>query len=256
MPANPRRQDAETEGEIVALHKPKFVVFEGRGGSGKTTGVRLFMERALQGGRDVTLIDLDPRAQLKDYFGEVVAPTHPDEVVVHRFLDALVNAQAEADPRPTLLVDMNGNDPVFGRFAAEVGLPELLDDLGVMPVRVRFLGTDMEDLADLARDNARAAFVPAQTVLVLNAGVIKNGMPADAAFAPVREHPVFRATVEAGARVVELPRLACMGKVSDLRLRFADAEASDKVFVTDKQRLKAWRRAVEDALAPVASWLP
>lgn len=264
MPANTRRAEGESDPAVVPLRgqsdalpdKPKFVVAEGRGGSGKTTGIRYIVERAQLAGREVAVIDLDPRLQLREYFERVSSPQYSDEVVVHDFLDALVNAQAEADPPPTLLLDQNGNDPVFGRFAASVGLMELLPSVGVQPVRLRFLGPDAEDLADLARDDAAGAFCPEATVLFLNHGAIRDGRRAEIAFAATRQHPVFRAAVDRGARVVDLPRLDCMAAVAASGLQFAAAEAHGPLGVTNRQRVKIWRRAMEDVLAPVAAWLP
>lgn len=256
MPTNARRSEAEAEPAVVTLHKPKFVVAEGRGGSGKTTGIRYVVERAQDAGRAVAVIDLDPRAQLREHFERVSSPEFNDEVVVHDFLGALVDAQAESDPPPTLLLDQNGNDPVFGRFAGSVGLVDLLPSVGVQPVRLRFMGPDAEDLADLARDDAARAFVPEACVLFLNHGAIRDGRRAEIAFAATRAHPVFRAAVDRGARVVELPRLDCMAVVAATGLQFGAAEAHGPLGVVNRQRVRMWRRAMEETLAPVSAWLP
>lgn len=263
MPANARRIDAEDAPEIVSpvvpLHRPKFVVCEGGGNRGKTTGIRVLMERALSAGRDVQLIDLDPRAQLGEFFEGVEVPPEQSEVVVFEFLEALVNAQAETLTGATplsLMLDMNGNDPTFGRFAGSVELPVLLESLGVQPVRLRFLGPDPKDLDDLARDDAAGWFTPEATALILNAGTIRDGRSTGAAFEAVRAHPVFRAALARGAREVVLPRLDCMRAIEVMRLQFGAAKTYAPLGVVNRQRVTAWLRAVDETVAPMAGWLP
>lgn len=267
MPAIARRDAAAVEtpeatGAVVPLHRPKFVEVEGRGTRGKTTLIRLLMERAVDAGRDVTLIDLDPRKQLGAVFEGVVAPSHHEEVMVWEFLETLVNAQAEAvspgskTPGLSLLLDMNGNDPTFARFAASVRLPELLEGMGVQPVRLRVMGPDVEDAEDLGREDAAGGWSPAATALVLNHGTIKDRRPADVAFAAVRAHPAFRAAVDRGARVVELPALSVMAEVTAAGLRFSRAAERGVMRATSGQYVALWRRAMEEALVPVRDWLP
>jgi hypothetical protein len=90
--------------------------------------------------------------------------------------------------------------------------------------------------------------------LVLNAGLIKDARPVDAAFAEVREHSIFRAALKRGAKEIVLPRLGCMQEVNSRRLSFAGAEKA--LGLTNRQRVVMWRRDVAKALAPIDSWLP
>jgi hypothetical protein len=64
----------------------------------------------------------------------------------------------------------------------------LLQAEGITPVALHFFSPDIDDLAYLQDAGASGAFCPAQTVLVLNEGLIKDARPVDAAFAELREH--------------------------------------------------------------------
>ena len=246
------RRDADPA--VTQLYKPKLVVAYGRGGAGKSTGLRFLIERAKDAGRDLVIADADPRATLGSYYGNILKPTHSEEVVVTDWLDSLVNHQAEMPM--TVVLDRNGGDQVFGRFASSLGLTDLLASVSIMPVALHFLGTDQDDVADLQRAEASGDFCPEATVLILNAGTIKDSRPAEVAFAGVREHPAFRAALARGAREIVFPKLPCMAAVNALRGPFAQAETDKRLGITDRQRVAMWRRAVEEALSPVAAWLP
>jgi hypothetical protein len=255
VPPAHRRAEAEPADEaVIPLHKPKLVVAHGRGGSGKSTGTRFLVERAHLAGREIVIADADPRATLRTYFSDVVQPSHTEEVVVSEWLDALINAQAEKPM--TIILDRNGGDQIFGRFAMSLALSELLASISIMPVALHWLGPDLEDVADLQRAEASGAFCPEATVLVLNAGTIKDTRPANDAFAGVRAHPAYKAAIDRGAREIVFPRLPCIAAVNALRVPFGAAETDSRLGLTDRQRVAMWRRAAEQALAPVAMWLP
>jgi hypothetical protein len=133
-------------------------------------------------------------------------------------------------------------------------LAALLHAEGIMPVALHFFSPDIDDLAYLQDIEQSGAFCPAQTVLVLNEGLIKDARPVDAAFAELREHSIFRAALKRGAKEIVLPRLSCMQEVNSRRLSFAGAEK--ELGLTNRQRVALWRRAVAKALAPIDSWLP
>lgn len=255
MSTSTRRPAAEqSDGAVVHLHKPKLVVAYGRGGSGKSTAIRFLAERAQVAGRDLVIADADPRATLGHYFSGVVRPSHTEEVVVSEWLDALVNQQAETPM--TVILDRNGGDQAFGRFALSLGLTALLPSVSVTPVALHSFGTDPGDVADLAAVEADGSFCPEATALILNAGAIKDGRPVEIAFSAVREHPAYRAALARGAREIVFPKLACMAAVNALRIPFAQAETDTRLGITDRQRVAMWRRAAEDALGPVTAWMP
>ena len=239
--------------EPMPAEQPKMVVTHGRGGTGKSTGVRILKERADEAGRPVAIADADrTNATLGSFYADVVRPEYRGEQGVTDWLDDLVNTQAET--RMSLLLDMGGGDQVFKRFAASLDLATLLQAEGITPVALHFFSPDIDDLAYLQDVEASGAFCPAQTVLVLNEGLIKDARPVDAAFAELREHSIFRAALKRGAREIVLPRLSCMQEVNSRRLSFLGAEKA--LGLTNRQRVAMWRREVAKALAPVADWVP
>jgi len=238
----------------VADTRPKLVVTHGRGGTGKSTFVRVMFERAQSAGRPPILADADrTNATLQAFFKGVVRPDYPDERTVHDWLDAVVNQQA-AD-KVTVVLDMGGGDQVFKRFAMELRLAELLDEAGIMPVALHFIGPDLDDLSYLNDIEQSKAFCPPATALILNEGLIKDGRPKEAAFSEIRAHTIFQAAIRRGAREVWFPRLGCMQEVNSRRLSFANAEAAE-LGLTNRQRVAIWRRVVEQAIQPIAEWLP
>jgi hypothetical protein len=237
----------------VASNQPKLVVTHGRGGTGKSTFVRMMLERAQERGREVAVADADrTNATLAAFFSDVIRPDHPDDQTVHDWLDDLVNKQAE--DRMSIILDMGGGDQVFKRFAKELELAKLMESADIMPVAVHLIGPDIDDLAYLHDVEQSGAFCPSATILVLNEGLIRDARPRDVGFATVREHPIFLTALRRGAREIWFPKLACMAEVNARRLLFAAAEQS--LGLTNRRRVEIWRREVEKALAPVADWLP
>ena len=255
--ANPRRADTgdvtELEPGTTHADKPKLVVTHGRGGTGKSTFVRVMLERAQEAGREPAVADADrTNATLAAFFKGVIRPEHPDDQTVHDWLDDLVNQQA--DDRKTVILDMGGGDQVFKRFAKELDLAKLMDSADIMPVAVHLIGPDVDDLAYLHDVEQTGAFCPQATALVLNEGLIRDARPKEVAFAELRDHTIFKAALKRGAREVWFPKLACMQEVNSRRLLFAAAEKS--LGLTNRQRVAIWRREVEKALVPVADWMP
>ena len=233
--------------------RPKLVVTHGRGGTGKSTFVRVLLERAQEAGREVAAADADrTNATLSSFFAAVLRPDHPDDQTVHDWLDDLVNQQAE--DRMTVILDMGGGDQVFKRFARELELAKLMDGAGIMPVALHLIGPDLDDLAYLHDVEQTGAFCPTATVLVLNEGLIRGGQPPEVAFAGVREHAIYKAALKRGAREIRFPKLACMQEINERRLLFAAAEKS--LGMTNRQRVAIWRREVDKALLPASDWLP
>jgi hypothetical protein len=242
-----------TPTDVIDIAAPKFIVAHGRGGTGKSTFVRIIAERAQAAGRDVIIADADrTNATLGNFFSGVIRPEYPDDRSVMDWLDDLVNGIADA--KQTVLLDLGGGDNVFKPFAAGLELANLLTSAGIMPVAMHFMGPDIDDLSYLATIETANAFCPSQTILVKNEGLIKDARPRDVAFSNVVKHDIYRAAVKRGAREVWLPRLACMPEISSGRMLFSVAET--KLGLTDRQRVAIWRRAVEKELAPVVDWLP
>ena len=251
--ASARRSELAEVDDLAPTDQPKLLVMHGRGGSGKSTLVRVIVERATEAGREVAVADADrTNATLGSFLKNVTRPESPDDKTVSDWLDDLMNQQAET--RMSVALDMGGGDQVFKRFASSLELAELLAGEGIMPVAVHCLGPDVDSLAYLNDIEASRAFCPPSTILVLNEGVIRDSRPREAAFAEVREHSIYRSAQKRGVREIWFPALTCMQEVNTKRLSFSAAER--QLGLTNRQRVAIWRRAVERALEPIADWLP
>jgi hypothetical protein len=127
---------------------------------------------------------------------------------------------------------------------------------------MHFVGPAIDDLATLHEIEQSGAFCPEATIIVLNAGLIRDTRAPDLAFQAVREHSTLLSAINRGAKVVVMPKLGCMHEVDKRRLYFADAQAGrvkagqGPLGPTMRQMVALWRRAMDAAFSPVESWLP
>jgi len=261
--------ELERPAEVKQAARPKLVIPLGRGKNGKTVLCRYLAERALNAGRSVVIADADRTNQtLAAFFPSgVISPVNSHDYTMRLFLDALIERQIAE--RHDVLLDLGAGDLVLKRAAEEMPLVPFLDDQGVMPVAIHMIGPDVDDLAYLQdvenwidkTGQHEGSFAPRQTVLVLNLGVVPNGMEPKAAFADVRQHAILRAAIERGAKVVVMPALGCMSVVNGRRQSFigamsGEATAEGPLGPMNRQRVTTWWSAMESAFAEVAEWLP
>jgi hypothetical protein len=252
---------AKPTAETIAA-QPKLAVPLGRGSRGKTWWVRWAVERAQSQGREVVLADADrTNATLSAYFEGVVTPPSADDRDVREWLAAFVEQQIER--KFTAVLDLGGGDLVLKRVAREIGLVGFLGQYGIRPVAVHLIGPDPDDLAYLRDVESDGVFAPEATILVLNEALVPAHRTPRAAFEEtVRSHPILAQTLARGARLVWMPRLEPASEIDARRLTFAAAEASRvkpgqaPIGPWRRQQIAAWRRAMEDAFAPAADWLP
>jgi hypothetical protein len=253
-------QDGQTRPQVSRL--PCYLVAFGRGNSGKSTGLRYLGERALAAGRRVLICDCDRNNQtLTAFFGNAVErPDYPDDDSVIAFLNRCADSIASSSL--SVVLDMGGGDLVFPRYARSLQLANLLEENGVRPVAMHFVGPALDDLTTLQEIEQSGAFCPDATVIVLNAGLIRDTRTPDAAFKAVRDHETVKAAEARGALVVTMPRLACMHEIDQRRLTFADAQkgrvkpGQEPLGLTMRQMVTIWRRGMESAFTPAEEWLP
>lgn len=243
-------------------HIPSLIVPQGRGGRGKTWWIRWAVERAQSQGREVVVADADrTNATLSAYFDGVVKPPSADDRDVREWLAAFVEQQIEN--RFTAVMDFGGGDLILKRVAREIGLVEFLVGHGIRPVAVHMIGPDRDDLAYLQDVETDGIFAPDATILVLNEALVPPHRTAASAFAEtVQSHPILEQTIARGARLVTMPRLEPASEIDMRRLTFTAAEAGRvregqaPIGPWKRQQIARWRRAMEEAFAPVADWLP
>ena len=96
---------------------------------------------------------------------------------------------------------------------------------GVDVVAIHLIGPERDDLAYLRDLEADGLVAPEATILVLNELLAPQNLSIKAAFQPVFEHPIFKAALNRGARLVWMPRLDVAHEISARRLPFTAAEA-------------------------------
>ncbi|MDT0188533.1 hypothetical protein ABEV34_19340 [Methylorubrum rhodesianum] len=253
--------DIDTTVEALQPFLARLVILLGRGNRGKTTLGRYVAEEAYAAGRDPLIADADRNNDtLSRFFPHVVSPESADEKDVESFIARLIENMV-ATGRSTLL-DLTGGDTVLKRLAGDMQLSTWLPSVGIEPVAVHVLGPNSDDCAFLRSTEHERLFAPPATALVLNAGVVPQGISPEEAFhRTVSENPVIVATVERGARIVTMPRLACATEVEERRLSFADAAANrdpnggQALGLWKAQQVTLWRRAMELNFASIKEWM-
>jgi len=253
--------DAPQAPQTGRTSQPRLVVPLGRGSRGKTVFVRWAAERAIAAGRTPVLADGDRTNQeLAGYFDAVVTPPSADELDMREWLATFLEQQIEETF--SAFLDLGGGDLILKRVAREMQLVSFLEQHGIQPVAVHFIGPDMEDLAYLRDVEQSDVFAPPATVLVLNEAVVPASRPVKAAFEPVLTHAIFKAALDRGAKPVWMPRLACIHEVNQRRMTFGaarDGRLNDKqkpIGPWNRQLVAMWLREMESNFATVADWLP
>ena len=122
-----------------------------------------------------------------------------EDLIEHRY-DAVLNA--------------GGGATGFTKLVQEVPLLEAIEGSSVRLVGL-FDGPERADLDYLEQYAEAELFMPAASMLVLNAGLVLSGRSATGAFGPILQHPAVKRAAKAGARTAMLPHLACMSQVTD-----------------------------------------
>jgi hypothetical protein len=236
----------------------------GQGRSGKTMFARWAGGRAEEGLRQVALAALDPTNRSLAMFLEgVQQPDTPDPtktaIWLHSALDTLALAKIPG------VMDMGGGDTSLLRA---IGMfPSLLAESeaqGIAPVAAYFVSPRIDDLSALDTFEDKG-FRPRATVIVLNDGLVDLSEEPEEAFARTETHSAVRSAVARGAVVIHMPRLLTDGLAREIeRKRLSFAQARDGVAPagvtpicgTDRYLVRRWLDQMEEAFAPVKSWLP
>jgi hypothetical protein len=240
---------------------PRLLLPLGRGKTGKSTFVRWAVERSLERGGQAVIADADrTNATLSAFFHNVVRPPSAEDEEVRLWLNDFVDDQIER--QFSAFLDLGGGDLVLKTWARDLELAPFLEANGITPIALHFAGCDLDDLSYLRDIEEVARFRPRHFAIVLNEGMVPPGRVARTAFEAIINHEVFRSAIDRGARVVRMPRLACMHEIERRRLSFAEAEAGrvkagqDKIGPVARQQIAIWRREMERSFEPVASWIP
>ena len=109
---------------------------------------------------------------------------------------------------------------------------------------------------------AQAGFWPKATALILNEGRADSTRPPLQEFGQIRRHSVYKSAIAQGAVEIWMPRLYAAKAIEDRRIGFRRAVNGEipagglGLGPFDRSRTRHWLAAMEDAFAPIASWLP
>ena len=242
--------------------KAKAIMAIGLGATGKTTLLRWLCERALrQNDADLALATVDPvNRELGHYFPAAMAPSTQDPAQVTAWLEQLLAMTMETGK--SVALDFGGGDTTLARLLAEVpDLQEMMEGAGVEPVALYPLTPRSSDLTPLAA-MMQAGFRPKATALILNEGRADSTRAPLQEFGQIRRHSVYKSATAQGAVEIWMPRLYAAKAIEDRRIGFRPAvngeaaEGSLGLGPFDRSRTRHWLAAMEDAFAPIASWLP
>jgi hypothetical protein len=180
------------------------------------------------------------------------------KVWIEQRLEDLIERRYDA------VLDVGGGATGFTKLVQEVPLLEAVEGSSVRLVGLFCIGPERADLDYLEQFADTELFMPAASVIVLNAGLVLSGRSATGAFGPILQHPAVKRAAKSGARTAMMPQLACMSQVTDRGLTFR--EAMDGVQNTgvpplslfDRARVNRWWTreipAFFEAFPP--EWLP
>lgn len=247
---------------------PKIFIAGGRGKLGKSALLRWTIDGMMERGKVPVIADADrTNATLTAFYGEARVrrpPTSEDEDV-RGWLNSLADELIEKhiDGGGVMVLDAGGGDLSLKQWCRDLDLAKFLEEYGAEAVAIHCLGSDLDDLSYL-RD-LEEVFQPKKTLLVLNEGVIRGGASALLAFDTILKHKVFLEAVKRGARVVHMPKLACMPEVDRRRLSYQEAQEGvagrgtegdqRPLGPTMRQMVAMWRRQMTANFKDVAPWL-
>jgi hypothetical protein len=250
----PHKAATEPVSYAIPTGKPKLLLAIGSGKTGKSTLLRWVTEQA-KDREGTVLATLAPNRTLKHYFPETLHPEGNSTSSGAAFLEMLCDAAAEN--QVSVVLDFPGDDTALLHLLDQGTDPTgMLEQAGVEPVVLYTLSPRVEDLTAMAQ-LATKGFMPKATALIMNKGVTADPtMPAEPEFGAVMEHSAFRAAIDRGAATVWMPRLYSAKSIEDRRLLFGQARDGADLGPSDRSRTHHWLRAMEEAFAPIASWLP
>lgn len=239
-----------------------FLFPTGRGNRGKSFFTRWAVEEARNAGKEVIVADGDCTNQtLSAYFQDASAPPSADQVSITKWFEDLVQKQIES--RKSLIVDFGAGDRTLKHVAHELSLVSFLQDLGIQPVAIHFVGPDTDDLAYLQSFETDSLFAPDATIVVFNQFCVPPHIPQATAFSDsIEESEVIQQILARGGDIVVMPILGCAHEIERRRISFIGATEGETkgslppLGLIDRQRTRMWRDNMKKAFAVVQHWLP
>lgn len=243
--------------EASTTPSPVLAVGLGRGGNGKSCGLAEVAWRARSQGRDVIVADGDARSQtLSGLFPDAMRPISEEIPDVKTFITDLLDRMV-LEQRSAVL-DLGGGDRSLIEFGRDLQLVEFCESVGIQPLAIFFLGPDPEDLAHVSSLWRGGFFRPRRSLLVFNAGVIRNGRTVAGAFDRTASSPETDDMVKAGAVPLLMKQLAIMDAAKAGGGLYAAADGKAALGPTHRHMVVQWLRNLEEERKRIGvdSWLP
>lgn len=176
---------------------------------------------------DIWNVDLLNRSHsISGFFDHAVSPPSGGLEDQREWLQARILEQVHS--RRDAILDVGGGWTALHQLIDQMRIVDVLERRGINLTVAYLLGTEAADLDYLAQFQDKGNFMPPQTILVLNEGLVTTGREAHTAFRQILTHPVVLRATEEGAQVAFMPALGCMAAVTDRKMSFRD-------FADDKQ---------------------
>ena len=227
--------------------RPILFITIGRQRVGKTTTLNTIVQFVhARGGRFVVWNGdrLNQTYNLAQFHKDVVEPPTAGFDEVQVWLEDRIRDQVQHGYDAVL--DIGGGETPLNRLMEELPFVQSLERRGIRVVVAHIVGPEKADLDYLSHFSGHQLAAPEATLIVLNAGLVMSGRSAANAFAAVREHKAFQATINQGARVAMMPLLSCMSQVTDRGLTFAEAingvtkPGLEPLSFFDQERVAIW----------------
>lgn len=225
----------------------------GRGGSGKTLlarwlGGQIAQARSLD---QTVLAALDPTNRtLTQFFENVEQPGSQNTGEASDFLRKLV--KFTQSKRLDGIWDFGGGDvSLADLIRLSPQFDRALEQDGVAPIAAYLLTPAVDDIAILHSFEERG-FQPKATALILNMGRADRF----SAFGGLRAQPAYKAALARGAVEIIMPRLEPEDLALSVERRRKHFFEAAQGITMDAMMMRVWLKAMDDAFAPVASWLP
>lgn len=246
-------------------HRPVLLTTVGRQRVGKTTFLNILIQALRPKGAEMVVLNADQlntTHNLAVFHDDVVQPRSSDFEDTKAWLEERIQDQIEG--QYSAVLDVGGGETPLSRLVREVPIVRSLERRGIRVVLVHMVGPDPADIDYLAHYMRHDLFAPEATLIVLNGGLVLSGRSIGQAFEPIVAHPVILEAMSKGARIVSMPALACMNKVTDLGLTFVEASegltkpGQARLSFFDQERVGIWwERDVPAFLESIPpTWLP
>lgn len=246
-------------------HRAVLFTTVGRQRVGKTTFQNVVIQKLRQKGANITIWNADQlntTHNLSVFHPDALQPKSADFEDGKEWLEEQIQDQMEG--QYDVMLDVGGGETPLSRLVREVPIVESAARQGIRVVLAHVIGPDQADVDYLKHYMEDDLFAPEATLIVANGGLVMSGRSMGGAFEEIVQHPVITKALNRGARLVMMPALSCMSKVTDRGLSFEEAAEGTakgklgRMSFLDQERVAIWwKKAIPEFLATIPpEWLP